>query len=130
MANNVTADYQVHLEGPLFTGAVKGQMRTAIREIEEDIGDDLIETVQGIDDETFRNPTGYARSKVTKHRQGSTLVVDRSGLVYGPWLEDGGSRSDIFPGYHAFQKATRDVDRRVPQHIDDNLDRYVIGPNR
>lgn len=130
MANNVTASYDVKLTGALFTGAIKGQMRTAIREIEEDIADDLIETVQGVDDDTFREPTGYARSRVTKHREGSTMTVDRSGLVYGPWLEDGGSRSEMFSGYGAFKKAARDVDRRVPEHVADNLERYVIRPNQ
>jgi hypothetical protein len=129
MANNVTTAYEVKLEGPFFTGAIKGQMKNAIQAIEEDVADDLIETVQGIDDATFRHQTGYARSKVSKHRQGSIMTVDRSGLVYGPWLEDGGSRSDIFPGYHAFQRGTRDVDTRVPDHITSNLERYVIRPN-
>ena len=126
MASNVVADYEVRVEGPIFTGAIRGQMKRAIHDIEDDIGDALVEEIQAVDDRTFKNPTGYATSQVTKERKGSTMTVDRQGLVYGPWLEDGGSRSDIFPGYHAFRQATAEVDRRVPDIVENAIARYLI----
>jgi hypothetical protein len=130
MASVSGEGYEVKLTGAIFTGAIYGQMKTCIREIEEDVADDVQHTIRAIDDVTFRHPTGHARSKVTSERKGDRLVVDRGGLVYGPWLEDGGSRRRIFKGYGAFKKAAREVDKRVPQHIAANLERHVIGPNR
>ena len=126
MANNVLADYQVKVEGPIFTGAIYGQMKRVIREVEDEIGDELVEAVQDIDDRTFRNPTGYARSQVRKHREGHVMTVDRSQLVYGPWLEDGGSRSAIFSGYHALRQATAEVDAKVPEIVAGIITDYLI----
>jgi hypothetical protein len=126
MATNVVADYEVQVKGPIFTGAIRGQMKRAIRDIEDDIGDALVEEIRSIDDSTFREPTGHATSMVTKERKGSTMTVDRQGLVYGPWLEDGGSRSELFPGYHAFRDATREVDDKVPDIVDNAIARYLI----
>lgn len=123
-------DYRINVDGPFFTGAINGQMKKAIQVIEDNVAEDLVVTIQAIDDVTFRHPTGHARSKVTKQRGGSGLTVDRGRLAYGPWLEDGGSRSDIFPGYHAFKKATREVQQRVPDHANEVLEQYVIRPNQ
>lgn len=131
MARSSSGDsYSIDLSGPIFTGAIYGQVKTAVRNIEEELGDEIVKEVRGIDDRTFRNPTGHASSKVSKQRQGQKLTVDRSGLVYGPWLEDGGSRADIFKGYHAFQKARRTVDQKTTEIADREVERYVIRPNR
>ena len=119
-------DIDVTAMGPLFTGAIYGQMKRVITEIEDEIAEELVDAVQGIDDRTFKHPTGNARSKVRKQRSKGAVVVDRSRLVYGPWLEDGGSRSDIFKGYGAFKKADRVVQPKVADIADRIVEKYLI----
>lgn len=112
--------------GPIFTGAIYGQMKAALEEIDEALADEAVDFIQGWDVKTFKNPTGYARSKVRKSRAKGNVRVDRSGIAYGPWLEDGGSRSAIFPGYHAFEKARRDVQGRVTDIADPIVEERLI----
>jgi hypothetical protein len=122
----VKPDLDVKAMGPLFSGAIYGQMKRVITEIEEQVADEVVDTVQGIDSATFKNPTGHARSRVRKHRTKGAITVDRSRLIYGPWLEDGGSRSEIFSGYHAFEKTTRIVKPRVGDIADRIVNQYLI----
>jgi hypothetical protein len=126
MASNVTTDYEVTKTGPLFDGSWPGLMRRTFEDIEDDVADEAIEEVRNVDASTFKNPTGYATSRVTKERKGSTMTIDRGGLPYGPWLEDGGSRSDIFPGYHAFQRAAKSVESRVSDIVARSIARHLL----
>lgn len=114
--------------GPIFSGAIYGQMKKALERIDDELGDRVVEEIQLIDDRTFKNPTGHARSKVRAVRQRGTVTVDRSKLIYGPWLEDGGSRSSIFPGYHAFEKAKKKVDEEAMDIAEPIVQDYVIEP--
>lgn len=119
-------EVDVKMYGPLFDGAIYGQMKRAMEEIDDAIADELVEEVQGVDLRTFKHPTGHARSKVAKQRGKGRIVVDRSHLIYGPWLEDGGTRSAIFPGYGAFEKSRRVVDGRVMEIADRIVEGYLI----
>lgn len=127
MGPNVHTSYEVKVSGPIFTGAIYGQMKQAIREIEDDLADETIDTVREIDRNTFRHPTGYATSRVRKERSGGVMTTSRGGLAYGPWLEDGGSRASLFSGYGAFAKTTRIVNDMVPGIVGAALERYVIN---
>jgi hypothetical protein len=118
--------FDLKATGPIFSGAIYGQMKAAIREIEDQAADEAVETVKGIDDVTFRNPTGHATSQVRKQRTTGAVTVDRSDLVYGPWLESGGSRSETFSGYHAFEKTVRIVEGKVADIADRVIQRYLI----
>jgi hypothetical protein len=44
--------------------------------------------------------------------------------VYGPWLEFGGRGG--FAGYGAFEEAAKEVDAKVPDIVDRNLQEFVI----
>lgn len=122
----IEPEIDVKKSGPFFEGSIYGQMKTAMQEIEEAIADELVEEVQGVDLRTFKNPTGHARGQVRKQAGKGSMVVNRSNLIYGPWLEDGGSRSDIFSGYQAFAKSKREVDGRVTEIADRIVEGYLI----
>ena len=119
-------EVEVETYGPIFTGAIYGQMKACLEEIDEALADETVDRIQGWDVRTFKNPTGYARSKVRAHRTSGRVVVDRSHIAYGPWLEDGGSRSGIFSGYHAFEKAKREVQDRVTDIADPIVEERLI----
>lgn len=119
-------DIEVKKYGPIFDGSIYGQMKKAMADIDDALGEETVNEVQGIDDATFVHPTGNARSKVKATRTKGAVTVDRSRLIYGPWLEDGGSRSDIFSGYHAFERARRRVDERAMDIADNIVSDYLI----
>jgi hypothetical protein len=125
---NVSGDYTIHVSGPLFDGSIHAQMRKAIRAIEEEIGDMAVEVVRDKLDGSLRNPTGYYRSRVTKERQGDEMTITDGKVVYGPWLEGVGSRNQTtnFKGYHSFERASKEVDGKVPDVVDRMLERYLI----
>lgn len=123
---NLSVNYSAKVSGPLFDGRLGGYVRRAIESLEDELGAEGVRTVRDIDDATFRNPTGHARSQVRSHRQAGVMTVDRSNLIYGPWLENGGSRSHLFSGYHAFERAAGDVQRRVPAVVARSIARYVL----
>jgi hypothetical protein len=112
--------------GPLFSGAIYGQMKRVVTEIEQTIGDEMVTTIQGIDNRTFKTQTPRARLMVRQARSRGAIVVDRSHLIYGPWLESGGSRSHLFSGYHAFEKTTRIIKPKVGDIADRAIQKHLI----
>lgn len=125
---NVTASYDVKVSGPLFDGSIHAHMRKALRSIEDEVGDMAVEVVRKNLDGSLRNPTGYYRSRVRKERQSDDVVVTDSNVIYGPWLEGVSSRNQTtsFKGYQSFERAVAEVERRVPEVVEDALQRYVI----
>jgi hypothetical protein len=112
--------------GPIFDGSIYGQMRKALDDIERALARETVKEVQAVDRRTFKHPTGHATSMVGVEESKSEMRVNRGHLVYAPWLEDGGSRSDIFSGYHAFEKSKREVDQRVMDIADPIVEGYLI----
>lgn len=113
----------VTFKGPLFDGSLKRDVLRAIERANSDIGTLGVRYVRDIDDATFRNPTGYARGQVWRRFvPPNVVVIHRSGLIYSHWLEDGGTRSLWFGGYHAFERATprlaKDATKLVAHHIE------------
>lgn len=112
--------------GPIFDGSIYGQMRKALEEIDDAVADELVDEVRGVDLRTFKNPTGHAKGQVRKNRGKGRVTVDRSDLIYGPWLEDGGTRAEMFKGYGAFEKSRRAVEVRVMPIAERIVEGYLI----
>lgn len=56
--------------------------------------------------------------------------IDDGGIIYGPWLEDGGNRNTRFRGYGLFRKTKQKLDREAPQvlrKVAANLTRKLGG---
>lgn len=106
------------VSGPLFDGRAEDAI--------DDFLDDAREIIaaRGVNywsenlDRSIRHPTPYYETQVTVQNVAADLTVihDRK-IVYGPWLEDGGSRSSVFPGYHSLARAYRKLEQDVPQLI-------------
>lgn len=123
-------EVDVKTYGPIFDGSIYGQMRKALEQIDLALAEETVKVVKGIDRRTFRYeygpPTGHATRSVDVEQSKSEVRVNRGHIDYGPWLEDGGSRSSIFPGYHAFEKAKREVDARVMDIAEPIVSGYLI----
>lgn len=102
----------VRFKGPLFDGTTQRRVREAMAETTRQGATLGQRYVRDIDDDTFKNPTGVARSRVAVLQVTPfNWRVNRGTLIYRWWLEDGGSRSQIFGGYHAFENATPRLER-------------------
>ena len=54
--------------------------------------------------------------------QGLRARIDDGGVVYGPWLEEGGGR---FKGYAAFRKTKQWMDEQVDTEARDYMKNYI-----
>lgn len=94
-------------------------MRAYKEELEQELARELLAAVKS-NFSVFRNPTGYYESRVSIERNS----VTDNGVVYGSWLEKGGPG---FKGYHSFEKAAADVNKRADQIAEKLLSNKYIG---
>ena len=66
--------------------------------------------------------TGNYRRNVSGTVQGVRGRIDDGGVIYGPWLEEGGGR---FKGYAAFRKTKQWLDGEVDKEARDYMKNYV-----
>ena len=126
MADDVTVTYNAR--GPLFDGSFSREMARAVEEIDQEIGDDMVEAIQSRLDQVLVNPTGFYRSQIKAHPVGQVVHVDDSNVVYGPWLEGVGKRNRArpgFPGYHTFRDVFKERERQAPRIAEHIIARYV-----
>lgn len=118
------------VSGPLFDGQSDQVIRDFCDDAQEIVAARGLEYWQDNMDQAFRNPTPYYETQVLAQKVSTdlTIVHDRR-IAYGPWLEDGGSRSDIFPGYHSLARAYRSLQRDVPQLIEGAKQRMIARLN-
>lgn len=119
--------FTVRTSGPVFDGSFAMEMRRAAQEIEQELGDQLVERIQERLDTVLVNPTGFYRSQIRAEPRGEITVVNDSGVVYGPWLEGVGSRNKTtrFKGYSTFRKVAQEFDREAPKMADEIVMKYV-----
>lgn len=112
--------------GPLFTGALERAVKRAIAETTEGAGTLGQRYVRDHDDDTFKHPTGVARSRVEISPLPPNVTrIRRTGIPYDWWLENGGTRSYMFPGYHAFRRTTPRLKRDVTKLLEVNIRRAI-----
>lgn len=118
------AEMKVSYHGPIFVpGLPESVMRSAVHDIEEDLGEEGARMVRANLDHVLKHPTGFYRSNVTYE---SDLITD-NGVVYGPWLEGVGSRNRTtrFKGYWIFRRTTQELDRRAESIADPAIEQAV-----
>lgn len=105
---------RVHTRGPFFDARGPKMIKDAIVDGAEDVADYAYEQVRDRLDVVLKHPTGYYESQVRREVTGTRWQVDDSGVVYGPWLEDGKNRKQTrFKGYKTFRLVAQMVERRA-----------------
>jgi hypothetical protein len=99
--------FQVEVEhsGPIFDGRAEHAALTLDNDIEEEVAGQASAEVHTFLHASIRHSTPYYETQVEVRRDPDSHVVTDRGVIYGPWLEDGGSRSRWFSGYHSFLRA-------------------------
>lgn len=115
---------RVTTRGPFFTAAGPRMIEDAIADGAEDVADYAYEQVRDRLNVVLQHPTGYYESQVRREVVGTRWQVDDSGVVYGPWLEDGKNRRQTrFKGYKTFRLVAQMVERRAGGIVDRVLSR-------
>lgn len=97
----------VSQSGPVFSPRATRIVDEMADDTEEAVADYAYQQVQDRLTAVLKHPTGFYQSKVRSRQVGSRHHVDDSGVVYGPWLEDGSSRRRTkFKGYQTFRRVT------------------------
>jgi hypothetical protein len=105
---SVRLEYVVTKRGVIWSAPrTNAIMRDAVNEVEEALANRGVDLVREYYDRSFRNPTGYARSRVHVDRSRSSRSVRDGNPVYGPWLEGVEERNQAgrFKGYASFRQA-------------------------
>jgi hypothetical protein len=115
------------MSGPMFEGSFASEMQRMTQEMDQKIGDDVVDAILARLGQVLQNPTGYYESQIKAHPEGEVVVVDDSGVIYGPWLEGVGSRnaSTSFKGYSTFRTVAAEEQARVPSLADSIVTKYV-----
>ncbi len=118
--------------GPLFDGRA---LRIADRmsdDINDAVAQEAFEQVGAALNVVLRNPTGFYQSRIRISRTRGSVVVDDSGVVYGPWLAGVSSRNTTtrFKGYTHWRRATQRTERLVVQTANPIVRRHVKAMNR
>jgi hypothetical protein len=117
---------KIRARGKLFSNKARRVQREAKAEVEKKIADYAYDQVRERLNVVLQHPTGYYESKIRKHQVGSLWEVDDSGVVYGPWLEDGKNRRKTrFKGYQTFRKVADKVEKESRRIADRILQRRM-----
>lgn len=99
-----------YVSGPLFDAAGRDAiLRDGLRDIEDTVGDHVLEMWRDTLDHNIRVNTGTYVSQTRVTRQDNAAVVNDGTSVYGPWLESTGSRNypvTRFKGYRSAETTT------------------------
>jgi hypothetical protein len=109
----------VTLTGPMLEGRASLILDNYMRANMNLIATLAVDAVQQELDVVLQNPTGFYRKQirsVVRHNRRAThdVVVDDSGVVYGPWLAGTGSRNSPvtrFKGYTHWRKAAQRIEK-------------------
>ena len=122
----------VRATGPLFDGRALRVADKMSDDINEATAQEASEQVDAALNVVLRNPTGFYQSRIRIRRARGSVVVDDSGVVYGPWLAGVSSRNQTtrFKGYAHWRQATQRTETRVTRIADPIVRRHVKAMNR
>ncbi|MGH7774469.1 MAG: hypothetical protein ACREQA_19775 [Candidatus Binatia bacterium] len=111
---------RVTFRGPIFDGRSEIAAKRMERAIEDEVSDEglsLVKTIlraniRGIGPHLYY--PGYYMSRQQKTRVVTKTVIHDSKVLYGRWLEgvNENNRTSSFKGYHAYKKATFQLELR------------------
>lgn len=117
----------VQIDGALFAGHAPAAVAAFLDEAKYRVGGQMLADVQQILNRDIRHPTPYYETQITLQRVQDDYVVHDRGIVYGPWLEGVSYRNQTtrFKGYHAFRRATQELEGKVQGIVTALLRRYL-----
>lgn len=142
----------VETRGPMFDGRADAELDRAVHEIRVKVADDGLKMVRGLLLDSIRDNRGVYISRteviedshvfVTRGKRKTytiPVVADRSTedvvtvdlATYGPWIEGTGSRNETtrFKGYHAFRRASQQLELVAERVADDAIKPYIEEMN-
>ena len=117
----------MHTKGGLLAGKGKAVISSAVDDVNEDVGQEAYNRVQGRLSQVLQHPTGAYQSRVVTDVSSDSVGISDGGVIYGPWLEGTSSRngSTAFKGYQTFRKVFQDMDKDAPKQADRIIGRAV-----
>jgi hypothetical protein len=107
-------DIEIKFTGPMFDGRSGDIFKKMADDCQTAVANQADAVWQIGMELSFKWPTGYYQSNVNIARRGENLVVNDSGVVYGPWLERGAANGNSdFKGYHLRQATINEVGDQV-----------------
>lgn len=120
-------EVSVEVSGPYLTGQAPGILQAFDRDATEQIAQAAHQQLHRWFGQTFRNPTGYYRSRTVTDLRGDFALVHDSNVIYGNWLEGTSHRNaeTRFKGYHNFRRVTQNIEKLAPRMAERILYGYV-----
>lgn len=119
---------EVRMTGPLFDGTLEREVGLGLDEGREAVADRGVDLVRARLDQSVRNGTGYASSRVVRDvgRTSDTDVVHDL-VIYGAWLEGTSSRNRTtrFKGYRSFRRARQELEAQAVALAEPHVARRV-----
>ena len=122
----------VRATGSLFDGRARRIADIMSSDVNDATAQEAFEQVGAALRAVLKNPTGFYQSRITINRARGSVVVDDSGVVYGPWLAGVSSRNQAtrFKGYAHWRQATQRTQTQVRRIADPIVRRHVKAMNR
>ncbi len=122
----------VRATGSLFDGRALRIADIMSSDVNDATAQEAFEQVGAALRAVLKNPTGFYESRITINRARDSVVVDDSGVVYGPWLAGVSSRNQAsrFKGYAHWRQATQRTQTLVGRIADPVVRRHVKAMNR
>lgn len=115
------------MSGPIFDGGAEKALKEFMVKSGDVIGQQIVNSVRMTLGSVLQNPTGAYERGIQTERQQDDLVVNDSGIVYGPWLEGVSSRnsSSRFKGYATFRKTFQQMEAKAKGISEGVLNKYM-----
>jgi hypothetical protein len=123
----MTVDVKVNMRGPLFDGSASGLLTAFEADAAEQVAQAAHQQLHRAFGATFRNPTGYYKSRTVTELRSNGATVHDSNVIYGNWLEGTSHRNTEtrFKGYHNYRKVTQNIRKLAPRMVERILAGYV-----
>jgi hypothetical protein len=115
------------VKGPVLTGQAGVVVTQLVDDIVDRVAAYAIERVQHNLDGSIKNPTPYYETQIQITNVGRDRSVNDRGVIYGSWLESGGSRAQTtrFKGYQSFRRAAQSTEQAAQGLADSAVRRYL-----
>ena len=122
---------EIDATGPLFDGRAQVAMDDELREVQWEVGNQVLADWHFNLDQSIRHPTPYYETQVHQFWDTNDVVVDDRGVIYGPWLEGTSSRNQTtrFKGYAGLRRAAQSAQQRVQPTMQRVWERYESRVN-
>ena len=118
---------QVDASGTLVEGGAEAVVSKEMLRALETIGEEGTKMIRVRLDKVLQNPTGHYRSRIDYTIRSDEMVeIHDSGVIYGPWLENGRSGTR-FRGYSTFRRTMQEIEGEAKAEAESAAKRMAKG---